>query len=454
MNKQKSTSIQDMTVGSPVKLLLTFAIPMLIGNLFQQLYNMVDSIVVGKFVSSNALAAVGASGSLGFLFFSLCFGMSAGIGIMISQYFGAGEGEKLKRTIANSIYVIGVSALLMAIIGFVFARPILVLLHTPQIILEDAVLYLKVSSLGILAIALYNGVSAILRALGDSKTPLVFLIVACLLNIVLDVTFVVGLSWGVFGVAIATAIAQVVAGIGCLVYARISNPYFTIEKEFFKPDMDIIDKSMKLGIPVGLQNSMIALSCVFLQSVVNGFGEDVVAAFTATGRVEQLVQQPFGSLGAAISTFTGQNIGAGKLDRVKEGYKKSIIIVAIFSAVMLGVMYLFANPIMGLFVNEVSVIEIGAKGLIITSWFYFFLGVIYVSRNVLNGAGDAVYAMINGIVEVAGRVCFSIPLTQIALIGMWGIWITTGLTWFITGTASFVRYKQGKWMSKSIISRK
>ena len=280
MGKQ---SVQDMTQGNTVKLLLTFSMPMLIGNLFQQFYNMVDSIIVGKFVSSNALAAVGASGSIGFLFFSLCFGMSAGIGIMISQYFGAEDEENLKKSIANSIYVIGVSAVIMAVTSFALARPILVLLDTPDIILNDAVLYLKVSSIGIIAIALYNGVSAVLRALGDSKTPLIFLIVACLLNIVLDLVFVLVCKWSVFGVALATIIAQIVAGIGCLIYAKIANPYFTIEKRLFKPDKEIITKSMQLGIPVGLQNSMIALSCVFLQAVVNQFGETVIAAYTATG---------------------------------------------------------------------------------------------------------------------------------------------------------------------------
>lgn len=450
----KRQGVLDMTKGDPVKLLLAFSLPMLIGNLFQQFYNMVDSIVVGKFVSSNALAAVGASGSLNFLFFSLCFGMSAGIGIMISQYFGAEDEENLKRAIANSIYVIGTTALIMAIISFVLARDILMLLDTPETILDDATTYLRVSSIGIVAIALYNGVSAILRALGDSKTPLIFLIVACILNIILDFVFVLACNWGVFGVAFATIIAQIISGIGCLIYAKVSNPYFTIAKELFKPDKEIILKSMKLGIPVGLQNAMIAISCVFLQAVVNKFGESVIAAYTATGRVEQLIQQPFGSLGAAVATFTGQNIGAGKIDRVKEGYRKSIVMVAIFSAVMLVVMHLFARPIMGLFVNETDVIEIGAKGLKIISYFFFALGVIYVSRNVLNGAGDAVYAMINGNVEVVGRVGFSIPLTQIGFIGMWGIWLTTGLTWFITGVASFIRYKQEKWVHKSIVKQK
>ncbi len=445
--------VQDMTHGNPVKLLLAFSVPMLIGNLFQQFYNMVDSIIVGKFVSSNALAAVGASGSLGFLFFSLCFGMSAGIGIMISQYFGAGDEENLKKSIANSIYVIGTTALIMAVVSFSLAKEILVLLDTPESILQDATTYLRVSSLGIMAIALYNGVSAILRALGDSKTPLIFLIVACILNIILDLVFVLNLNWGVFGVAFATIVAQIISGIGCLIYAKLSNPYFTIERKLFKPDKAIILRCMKLGIPVGLQNAMIAISCVFLQAVVNKFGESVIAAYTATGRVEQLIQQPFGSLGAAVATFTGQNIGAGKIDRVKEGYRKSLVMVAIFSAAMLVVMHLFARPIMGMFVNETEVIEIGAKGLKIISYFFFALGVIYVSRNILNGAGDAVYAMINGIVEVVGRVGFSIPLTQIAAVGMWGIWLTTGLTWFITGLASFLRYKQEKWVHKSIIKK-
>lgn len=448
MEKQ---AVYSMTEGSPAKLLLKFTLPMLIGNLFQQFYNMVDSVVVGRFVGSNALAAVGATGSLNFLFFSLSFGISAGVGVVVSQYFGAGKKDMLERGIANGMYLLAICSAFMGILGIVTARGVLKLLNTPESILDDAVLYMVVSCAGILAVAAYNGIAAVLRALGDSKTPLYFMIVSCFINIALDLLFVICFKWAVFGVAIATVIAQLAAAIGSYIYARKKISYFRIEKQYLEVRMDIVGRCFKLGMPIALQNSMIAFSCIFLQRVVNGFGEDVVAANTALGRIEQLVQQPYSSLGAALTAYTGQNIGANKIDRVKQGYKVGLISVIVFSLIMLIPGQFFGRQIMSIFVKETAVIEIGAKGLAITSAFYFFLGMIYVARSVLNGAGDAIYAMINGLMEVAGRVGFAVPLTMIPAIGMWGVFLTTGLTWTITGIVSMARYHKGKWIYKSVI---
>lgn len=209
-------------------------------------------------------------------------------------------------------------------------------------------------------------------------------------------------------------------------------------------------KCFNLGIPLAVQNSMIALSCIFLQRVVNGYGESVVAANTALGRIEQLVQQPYNSLGAALTAYTGQNMGAGKVDRVKKGYRVGLFSVIIFSAIMLIPGQFFGKQIVSIFVTDTDVISIGATGLAITSWFYFFLGMIYVARSVLNGAGDAIYAMINGLMEVTGRVGFAIPLTKIPFIGMWGIFLTTGLTWTLTAIVSMARYHKGGWKYKSV----
>lgn len=443
--------VQDMTEGKEMSLLVRFSMPMLIGNIFQQFYNMVDSIIVGNYEGANALAAVGATSSLNFLFFSLCNGMSMGIGIMISQYFGAKNEVYLRKTIANTIYIIAVSGVLMSVLGILLAKPILQFLHTPDVILADAVLFMQIVSGGILAVAAYNAVAAILRALGDAKSPLIFLIVACLINVVLDLIFVIRFGMGVMGVGIATVISQAVAAIGSLLYAVATNPYFKISREELRYDKNIIEKCVRLGLPVAAQSSLIAISCVALQSVVNGFGANVVAAFTATSRVEQLVQQPFNSLGAAVSTFSGQNIGARKLDRVKRGYYKSVVLVAAFSALMLVAAYLFGNAIMRLFVNDEVVISIGAKALKITSLLYFPLGMIYVTRGLLNGAGDAFYAMANGMVEIVGRIGFANLLVLIPAIGVWGVWWATGLTWLITGFASVFRYYQGKWKYMSVV---
>jgi putative MATE family efflux protein len=448
MEKQ---AVYSMTEGNTAKLLLSFTIPMLIGNLFQQLYNMVDSIVVGRYVGANALAAVGATGSLNYMFFALSLGISVGIGVVVSQNFGANHMDMVEKGIINGIYLLIVGSILMSILGVVSARWVLVLLDTPEVILDDAVTYMRIVCGGILATAAYNGVSSILRALGDSKTPLYFMLVACFINIGLDLLFVIVFNWSVFGVGLATIIAQFVAAVGAFTYAIAKIPCFRIKKKNREIRFDIMYKCFTLGLPIALQNAMIAFSCIFLQKVVNGFGESVVAANTALTRIEQLVQQPYCSLGAAITTYTGQNIGANKIDRVKHGFGVGIKAVLVFSLIMLIPAQLLSKTIVGVFVTNEEVVSVGAAGLRITSCFYFLLGLIYVTRGILNGAGDAVYSMINGLMEVAGRVGFALILTRIPAIGMWGIFFTTGLTWTLTGLVSLGRYLTGKWKTKQVV---
>ena len=444
-------NMQDMTVGSPAGHILRFALPLLIGNLFQQFYNMVDSLVVGNFVGANALAAVGACGSMNFLFFSLSSGLAIGIGIIVAQYFGAKDEENIRMTIANSIYVLSVVAILVSVLGIIFSPALLRLLQTPDSIMADSVLYMKTTCAGIVAIAAYNGVASILRALGDSKTPLYFLILASIINVVLDLLFVLRFEWSVFGVAMATIIAQAVAAVTCIIYAYVKVPYFRLTAEQLRPQKEIIKRSFVLGIPLALQNSMIAVSCMVLQGVVNTFGETVVAAYTIIGRIEQVVQQPYSSLGAAITTYTGQNVGASKLERVKKGYHQAIIMVLIFSILLLPICYLFGEQIIGAFVKEPEVIAIGVKALRINSLFYFGLGMIYVPRALLNGAGDTGFAMLNGFTEVACRILYSQVLTRIPALGYWGIWVTTGATWATTAVVCVIRYTKGKWKQKALV---
>ncbi len=441
----KKTYIKDMTVGNPTGLLLTFMLPMLLGNVFQQFYNMVDSMIVGQVVGADALAAVGATGSLNFLFFSLCGGMSNGTGVVISQHFGAGEHDNVRKAIANAAYIMLVVGTIMGGLGVILSRPVLIFLNTPDNILSDAVLYMRIMCAGVLAVALYNCISAILRAVGDSKTPLYFLIMSSILNIFLDLLFVKTFGMGVAGAGIATSISQFLSGVGSLIFAFLKNPFFKIEKNLRKPDLDIIWQCTRMGVPLAFQTSLIAISCVALQSVVNTFGSVVVAALTATSRIEQLVQQPYNSLGMAMSTYTGQNIGAGKIDRVRQGYRKALMIMAAFSLVMIPLFRIGGELIMKFFVSEEEVISFGAHALKITSWFYLFLGSIYVTRGLLNGAGDAVFAFANGIVEMLGRICFAKPLTLIPQVGVWGVWLATALTWMAAGMFNVSRYLQGKW---------
>lgn len=445
----------NMTEGSPAKHILKFALPLLIGNLFQQLYNMVDSIVVGNYVGANALAAVGTCGSSNFLFFSLSSGLAIGIGVIVSQYFGAGNEKGVRATIANSFYVLAAAALSVSLIGYLAAPALLHLLDVPENLFHDSLMYMRTTVLGIIGIAMYNGISAILRALGDSRTPLYFLVVSSLLNVGLDLTFVLWLHLDVFGVGLATVISQAVSAITCILYACVKIPYFRLTREELKPHKNIIGKSFRLGVPLALQSSMIAVSCMALQGVVNGFGDTVMAAYTITSRVEQLIQQPYTSLSNAITTYSGQNIGAGKVDRVRKGFRQGMLIVFLFSLAMIPVMYLGGNAIVSLFVkDDPEVIHMAAKALRITSLCYFGLGMIYVPRGLLNGCGDAAFSMINGISEVACRLIYAPLLTKIPAIGFWGIWITAGATWVTTAVVCVLRYAQGVWKYKGLTQKK
>ena len=430
----------NMTEGNPVRLLLAFSVPMLIGNIFQQLYNLVDSVIVGQFIGAQALAAIGATGSITFFFFALCNGIGAGGGIVTSHFFGEGSTEKVKNCIANTAYIMLVIPTTIGVIAFFAAGPILHLLNTPESIISDSKMYMQIMCVCIVMISVYNFASSMLRALGDSKTPLYFLIFSCLLNGVLDVIFVYNLKLGVWGAGVATLISNMVCGALCLLFAFKTNPYFKLTRADWRVNPVILGRCIRLGVPLSLQFSLIAISCMALQRVVNSFGPVAVAAFTATSRVEQLIHQPYGTLGTALSTYCGQNYGAKKRDRIFEGYRKSFMMMAIFTAVMIPLIQIFGSPITRLFVKEPEVIEMGAHALRITCWFYIFLGTIYVVRGVLNGVGDAAFALINGITEVAGRFIVPVALVAIPFIGVWGIWWSVGIVWFLSALTAWLRY--------------
>ena len=436
----KGNSTVNMTHGNPTGLLLRFAIPMLIGNIFQQLYTLADSVIVGQFLGANALAAIGSTGSVTYLFFSVCNGISSGSSVVTSQYFGAGDDANTKRAIANAAYIMFTTALVMGIAAYLAAPGLLALMATPIEIRADATLYMRMSCIGVPLVAVYNYASSMLRALGDSKTPLYFLIFSCILNIVLDIFCVYNLGLGIFGAALATIIAQVVSGGGCLLYARRTNPYFKLTKEDMRPDKQVIGKSVKLGLPMALQWSLIAISTTALQAFVNTFGTAVMAAFTTTNRIEGLVHMPYGSISAALSTYAGQNYGAGDMKRVKEGLKNGMFLASIFTAVVMVVYLTMAEGIIGLFVKEQEVIDLGARALRLTSWFYIFLALIYMCRGILNGIGDALFALINGVVEVIVRVSTPFLLVLIPGVGLWSIWWTTGITWMLSALTCLWRY--------------
>ncbi|MDF2543580.1 MAG: putative rane protein [Herbinix sp.] len=443
--------VKDMTTGNPAKLILKFAIPMLIGNIFQQFYNMVDSIVVGKFVGHDALAAVGATGPLNFFIFALSFGLSAGISIVISQFYGAKDYENVKKSFATATYIIVGSAMITGVLGFIGSRWLLRLLNTPESIIDQSDLYMKIIFAGILGVTCYNGMSSVLRALGDSVTPLIFLAVASLLNVVLDLVFVVSFGWGVPGVAIATIISQILAAIGCILYAFKKVKLLHMPLKEFRPDKFIFSKCIKLGLPVAIQNALISISTMALQGVINSFGEIVIASATAASRIEQLILQPGMSVGVAVASFTGQNIGANQIERAKKGFYAASKIILIFSLIMLPVIYFGGKSIMMLFTSadDTQVVEIGVEAIRVTCFFYSFVGMIFVSRSFLSGAGDVKIPMVMGFTEVVTRVVIS----QILSIPFryHGIWWATALTWFFTCFVGIFRFYSGKWKDKSII---
>lgn len=430
----------DMTTGNAVKHILIFAVPMLIGNIFQQVYNLADSIIVGRLIGSNALAATGATGPITFFFFALCNGIGSGGGIVTSQFYGGRDYKRVKNCIANAGYIMMVFPIIVGACAFMLARPLLVMLKTPEHILGDAVIYTQIMCVGLFFVSIYNYVSSMLRALGDSKTPLYFLIFSCFLNVGLDILFIAVFKLGVPGAGIATVMSQLVAGFLCIIYAFKTNPFFKLEKEDRAIHFDVIWAAVRIGVPLSLQFSLIAISSMALQRVVNSFGAVAVAAFTATSRIEQLIHQPYQTLSASLSTFSGQNYGAGQHKRALEGYRKSLLIMAVFTAVMVPLMQMFGSQVTSMFVSEPEVIEMGARALKITSLFYIFLGVIYVVRGLLNGVGDAFFALFNGIIEVFGRFIVPVAMTAYLGYGVWGIWWSVGVVWLISGATAWLRY--------------
>ena len=440
------SNLRDMTQGSPTKHILLFALPTLIGNIFQQVYNLADSVIVGNVAGSDAFATIGATSSITFLFFALCNGIGSGGGVVVSQYYGARDDKNVKKCIVNSGIIMLIVPVIFGILGFTLSPLLLKLLDTPDAIMADAVLYTRFMSVGLLFVSLYNFLSSMLKALGDSKSPLYFLIASTVINVVMDILLVVVFPLGIMGAALATVIAQFISVLLSAVYAYKKNPYFRISREDIKISFSMIIKIVRLGIPMSLQFALIAISSMALQKVVNGFDLVAITAFTATNRIEQFIHQPYMTLAASLATFSGQNFGAKKNDRVLEGYKKSLVIMAVLTVVLMLVMQLSGKTLISFFVSKddpivYDVIELGAKGLRITSFFYLALGMIYVVRGVLTGIGDAFFALFNGIIEVIGR--FTIPLLLTAYLGFGeaGIWLSSGLVWLLSGVTAWIRYK-------------
>lgn len=445
--------IKDMTEGNVSRSIIRFALPLLMGNILQQTYNIVDTIIVGKYLGDDALAAVGATGSITYLFYTLCIGLSIGAGIIISQYFGAGEKKYVRKAISNSAFVTAVFGIVISLLSVFLAKSVLTFLKVPESLIDKSAAYMKIACGGTVCVAAYNWINSVMRALGNSLTPLIFLGIATIINVILDLLFVVSFNMGVGGAAFATVVSQGISAIGCIVYCFKKNKEIRPKGKELKPEKMLIKRCIMTGIPIAMQNGLISISMVSLQSVTNTFGSTIMAAYTVSMRVEQFIQQPFSSINAAMSTFTGQNIGAGKEERAVKGLKVGVKISSVFAVIVFIVFMIFGKNILGMFVSGKDVISVGYKALLITGIFYVPLGLIHTVRGFLNGAGDTGYALVNGIAEVVCRVGFSLILTKISFIGFWGIWITTSITWIVTAAVSVIRYFGGKWRMKTLVKK-
>ena len=430
----------DMTKGNPLKIFIFFSIPLLIGNIFQQLYSMVDTIIVGRFVGVNALAAVGSTGSLFFLVNGMVLGLTSGFAVLVAQKFGAKDEDGLKKAVASNIVLTLISTVIITVIALIVKTPLLKMMNTPDNIFGDANTYITIIFAGIITQALYNMAAGILRSLGDSKTPLYFLIVSSVINIILDLVFIINFKMGVAGAAYATNIAQGISAILCLIYSYKKFPVLRIKKEDFKFGTAYISKHLKIGIPMGLQFSVTAIGIVIVQSAINVFGSTVIAAYTASSKVLQLVMQPSTSFGVTIATYAGQNLGAKRFDRIKNGMKimnKISVVTSLLAGavlVFLGkyfVMLFIDNPTPEIFKYAQEVFNYSAI-------FFIPLGFIFVYRNVLQGMGESFVPMMAGVAELVARsiVAFTLP----KFIGFTGICLADPVAWIAAALPLMITY--------------
>lgn len=397
---------KDMTSGSPVKLILAFAVPIFIGNIFQQFYNIVDTMIVGRFVGVNALAAVGSTSSIMFCVQGIAAGMTTGFGVVISQAFGAKDEKSLRHNVRMSSYLTLIIAFVVTVILLAANKSILRIMNTPEEIFQGAAAYLGIIFAGFCATMAYNLFASILRAIGDSRTPLYFLILSSVLNIVLDLVFVINFHLGVAGVAYATVISQAVSAVLCFIYMMKRYPQIMkARNDEATFSFKSAGKLMGMGIPMALQFSITALGTMIVQSTLNLLGETAIAAYAAAQKLQGLVGQPYIALGTAMATYCGQNAGAGNFKRIKDGFKKCMIILMVTVVIT----FVFARAFGGigttLFVDaeETEVIRLSEEYFKIASWFYPFLAAIFVFRNALQGIGYGVDAMFGGVFELAAR---------------------------------------------------
>ena len=441
-----------MLEDSPGITLFLFALPMILGNLFQQFYNMVDSMIVGQFVGEDALAAVGASYALTNVFVMIAIGGGIGASVITSQYLGAGEDRKMKTSVYTALLTFLAMGIVLGVFGFLMNRQILIWLNTPENILAAAGTYLGIYFLGMPFLFMYNILSSMFNALGDSRTPLCLLIFSSVLNVFLDLWFVIGFGAGVAGVAVATVIAQGTAAVisFCLLMRRLHG--FAVEGKVQKYDTAILGAMVKIAIPSILQQSIVSIGMLLVQSVVNGFGSSVLAGYAAATRIESICIVPMISTGNAVSTFTAQNMGAGKPERVRKGYRAACAIAGGFALLICLILLFFDRQIIGTFMDTSSGAVAYATGtgyLSCIKFFFICIGLKAVTDGVLRGAGDVVVFTLANLVNLGIRVSGAFLLSPV--LGVAAVWYAIPAGWTVNYLISLCRYLTGKWSKKNLI---
>ncbi|WP_286072837.1 MATE family efflux transporter [Faecalibaculum rodentium] len=432
--------VRDMTSGKPLHLITAFSVPLLFGNILQQMYNFVDTLVVGRGVSMDALAAVGLTGSLNFLVLGFIIGLSQGVGILCSQYFGSREYAQLRKSVTMSFYLNFSTGALLTVLSMVSTRQLLVWMNTPAELMADAWLYINVIFGGILISLAYNFLSGILRALGNSRDPLIAMIIAFIINTVLDVALVMGLGWGVLGAAAATVSAQLFSAIYCFVCVRKIG-FMKLEKIDWKWNGELFRKSFVLSLPVAFMNSITALGVIFMQIAINGFGAVYIAAYSVASKIIIIFEQLDVSFGTGAGTFAGQNLGAGKPGRIREGIHQVNLLLIGINLAIFGLMLVAGRPLIGLMVgDQPAVIDAACQCIRFLTFFLMFLGTLWIYRTSLQSMSDTFWPMLSGVLEFAARTIALLILPE--LIGFYGVLSAEVSAWILAAIMLVIVYRR------------
>lgn len=452
-NKLAAPAAVNLTEGTPWKQLIWFTLPMLIGNVFQQLYNMADSIIVGNYVGKEALGAVGIGFPIIFLTVAFFMGLTMGASVLISQFFGAGDKRNLKKTIDTTCITLFFTALLMTVVGLLTSEFMLQKMGTPDTLLPLAKSYLDIIFIGMLASAGYNTVSAILRGLGDTKTPLYFLIIATIANIILDLVFILVFHMGVAGAAWATIIAQMISFIISVIYVNKYYDAVHFSLKGIEFDTGILKSIFMIGLPAGIQQMVVSVGFIVLQSMINSFGDDVIAGFNAASKLDSFAIMPIMNFGMAISTFVAQNVGANKTERVKEGSRAAILTCVIMSIIISAFIWVFCEPLLKLFNKDPGVVEAGSAYIYRVVPLYFLLGLTFIYSGIMRGYGASFVPML---ISVFSQIIIRLPsayfLTKL-LNSSNGIWWSFPVGWILGFIFCYVYYKLGNWKKHAPVNK-